>query len=80
MVGCFLRKSTGGRIVADQAGEKRTGIFQRKSSEDFVVLWRGQEICSYPSIEAFVDAHLEGLKALDSNQAELLESYYRTLR
>ena len=76
MVGCFQRKSTGRNVVT----EEKTGIFHRKSKQDYVVLWRGQEVCHYRSIKEFVDAHVEGMKALEENQAELLDHYYRTLR
>jgi hypothetical protein len=76
MVGCFQRKSTGRNVVA----EEKTGIFRQKSTDDYVVLWRGQEVCRYRSIKEFVEAHVEGLQALEENQAELLDHYYRTLR
>ena len=56
----------------------KTGLFYRKSSDDYVVLWHGREICHYPSMEAFVIAHAEGLESLEANQAELLASYYRS--
>lgn len=56
----------------------RTGLFHRKSTDDYVVLWQGRQIGIYPSIEAFVDAHLEGLIALEQNQNDLLETLYRS--
>ena len=42
-------------------------------------MWKGREICRYASVRDFVDAHAEGLAALEANQADLLESYYRDL-
>ena len=56
----------------------KTGIFQAKSRDDYVVLWRGMEICRYDSMDAFVRAHQEGLRALEKKQAKLLESYYKS--
>lgn len=76
MVGWFQRKSSNRVFMTSP----RTGVFYRKTKDDYVVLWQGREICCYESIEAFIDAHLEGLEALESIQHELLESYYRTLR
>lgn len=54
-----------------------TGLFYRRSSDDFVVLWKGQQIAHYDSIESFIDAHLDGLRALEANQADLLLRLYR---
>ena len=65
------------RAMADQPARK-TGLFHRKSSDDYVVLWQGREICRYASMEAFVAAHAEGLESLEANQAELLASYYKS--
>lgn len=76
MVGCFQRKSTD----IHMAQELKTGIFLEKSTGEYIVLWKGQEACRYESMASFIEAHHEGMKALESNQAELLESYYRTLR
>ena len=61
------------------AENSKTGLFQQKSTNDYVLLWRGQEIRRYPSIEAFVEEHELGLRALEETQAELLGSYYRSL-
>lgn len=60
--------------------DKKTGIFHSKSAEELVVMAAGKEICRYASIEEFVCAHQQGLKALEENQADLLERYYKTLR
>ena len=62
-----------------QEQEARTGLFQQKTTKDYVVLWKGREICRYASVRDFVDAHGEGLAALEVNQEDLLESYYRDL-
>ena len=43
------------------------------------MLWRGQEVVRYKSIEDFVEAHQAGLKALDECQADLLEKYYQSI-
>lgn len=75
MVGWFQRKSTGINVTAE--AKPRTGLFQQKSSHDYVVLWQGREICRYKNVEDFIQAHIEGLRALDANQAELLESFYQ---
>jgi hypothetical protein len=62
-----------------QEPEARTGLFEQKTTNDYVVMWKGREICRYASVRHFVDAHAEGLAALEANQADLLESYYRDL-
>lgn len=58
---------------------KRSGVFYSKTGKDYVVLWQGREICRYQTMADFVNAHVEGLKALDDSQADLLESYYRSI-
>lgn len=63
--------------MADQLAPK-TGLFHRKSSDDYVVLWQDREICRYASMAAFVAAHAEGLESLEANQAELLASFYKS--
>lgn len=60
-----------------QEQEGRTGLFEQKSTNDYVVIWKGREICRYASVRDFVEAHAQGLAALEANQADLLESYYR---
>ena len=57
----------------------RTGIFHRRSTGDYVVLWKGREICRYATIEDFIIEHERGLRAMEENQAELLGSIYRNL-
>ncbi len=61
------------------ADSKRTGVFYSKSGDDYAVLWQGREICRYQTMEAFIDAHKAGLDALEANQADLLEGYYRSM-
>ena len=56
----------------EQEPEARTGLFQQKTTNDYVVMWKGREICRYASVRDFVDAHAEGLAALDASQADLL--------
>ena len=65
--------------MADKTEKKPTGVFYSKSGKDYVVLWRGQEVVRYASIEDFVEAHQAGLLALDEHQADLLEKYYRSI-
>ena len=60
-----------------QDPEARTGLFQQKTTKDYVVMWKGREICRYASVQDFVYAHGEGLAALETSQEDLLESYYR---
>ena len=60
-----------------QEQEGRTGLFEQKSTNDYVVMWKGREICRYASVRDFVEAHAQGLVALEANQADFLESYYR---
>lgn len=60
-----------------QEPEARTGLFHQKTTNDYVVMWKGREICRYASVRDFVDDHAEGLAALEANQVELLESFYK---
>ena len=60
-----------------QKPETRTGLLEQKTTNDYVVMWKGREICRYASVRDFVEAHAQGLVALEANQADLLESYYR---
>ena len=62
-----------------QEPEARTGLFERKTTNDYVVMWKGREICRHASLRDFVNAHAEDLAALEVSQAELLESYYKDL-
>ncbi|MBT5154649.1 MAG: hypothetical protein HOM44_11235 [Gammaproteobacteria bacterium] len=62
-----------------QKPETRTGLFEQKTTNDYVVMWKGREICRYATVWDFVDAHAQGLAALEANQADLLESYYSDL-
>ena len=55
----------------------KTGIFQLKEQDSIVVLWRGQEISRYDSIEIFVDAHLELVDLLEKKFESLLEEEYK---
>jgi hypothetical protein len=55
----------------------RTGIFQLEKQAGIVVLWRGQEICRYDSIELFVDTHLALVDLLEKKLEKLLEEEYR---
>ena len=55
----------------------RTGVFRLPGDEGVVVFWQGREIARYPSMEAFVTTHLDGISALEANQEELLQSAYR---
>ena len=65
--------------MTDKADKKPSGVFFSKSGGDYVVLWKGQEVVRYASIEAFVEAHQAGLLALDESQADLLEKYYQSI-
>ena len=58
---------------------KKTGVFYSKADENFVVLWRGREICRYQTMEEFVEAHARGLDSLEDSQADLLERYYNNI-
>ena len=66
--------------MVKQKWKPKTGIFLHREDADFVVLWQGREICRYATVEEFIDAHIAGLQALDTSQADLLESYYKTLK
>ncbi len=64
---------------AEMKKESRTGLFYRKSSKDYVLLWQNREIACYQDVDEFVRAHMQGLTELESRQAELLESQYKSL-
>ena len=63
--------------MPQQNTKNKTGIFQLGSPPVIVVMWNGREICRYASIEEFVDAHLEGIAALETKQEKLLIEAYR---
>ena len=63
--------------MSKQKKKNQTGIFQSKLPAAIVVMWKGREICRYMSIEEFVDAHLEGIAALELKQEKLLSETYR---
>ena len=63
--------------MSTQKKKNQTGIFQSELPAAIVVMWRGREICRYVSIEEFVDAHLEGIAALEAKQEKLLNEAYR---
>ena len=65
--------------MTQKAEKSRSGLFHSRSSGNYVLLWRGQEVCRYESVEAFIEAHYAGLRALDDSQAELLEKYYQSI-
>ena len=58
---------------------KKTGVFKRGSGDSVIVLWRGQEIATYPSMAAFVESHMHGQLVLQQRQEDLLEQEYRDL-
>lgn len=62
-----------------ESAKKRSGVFFSKSGNDFVVMWQDREVCRYKTMEAFVDAHVDGLAALEASQADLLERYYNSI-
>ena len=55
----------------------RTGVFWDQSREQVLVYWRDQVIAQYPSMAAFVAAHLELGNALDEHQQQLLLAEYQ---
>ena len=63
--------------MSTQKKKNQTGIFQSELAAAIVVMWKGREIYRYVSIEEFVDAHLEGIAALELKQEKLLSETYR---
>ena len=63
--------------MTGRKAKSRTGIFHSKNPLAIVVVWRGQEICRYGSMEEFVDSHIEGVEALEKKQEDLLADEYR---
>jgi hypothetical protein len=55
----------------------RTGVFWDQSREQVLVYWRDQVIAQYPSMAAFVAAHLELVNALDEQQQQVLLAEYQ---
>ena len=55
----------------------RTGVFWDQSREQVLVYWRDQLVAQYPSIAAFVVAHLELVNALDEQQQQVLLAEYQ---
>ena len=57
--------------------KSRTGIFHSKNPTAIVVMWRGQEICHYGSMDEFVDSHLALVETLEKKQEDVLAEAYR---
>jgi hypothetical protein len=55
----------------------RTGVFWDQSREQVLVYWRDQLVAQYPSMAAFVAAHLELVNALDEHQQQVLLAEYQ---
>ena len=55
----------------------RTGVFWDQSREQVLVYWRDQLVAQYPSMAAFVAAHLELVNALDEQQQQGLLAEYQ---
>jgi len=55
----------------------RTGVFWDQSREQVLVYWRDQLVAQYPSMAAFVAAHLELVNALDEQQQQVLLAGYQ---
>ena len=55
----------------------RTGVFLDQSREQVLVYWRDQLVAQYPSMAAFVAAHLELVNALDEQQQQVLLAEYQ---
>ena len=55
----------------------RTGVYLDKKKTEVHIYWRGQKVMTYPSMEAFIEAHLAALDALDRRQEALLEDEYQ---
>ncbi|MBT6793292.1 MAG: hypothetical protein HOA39_12710 [Gammaproteobacteria bacterium] len=55
----------------------RTGVFWDQSREQMLVYWRDQLVAQYPSMAAFVAAHLELVNALDEQQQQVLLAEYQ---
>ncbi len=50
--------------------QKKTGIFYRKNPAAVVVMHNGEELYQYPSVEAFVDAHVEAIEGIKRREAK----------
>ena len=55
----------------------RTGVFWDQSREQVLVYSRDQLVAQYPSMAAFVAAHLELVNALDEQQQQVLLAEYQ---
>ena len=55
----------------------RTGVFWDQSREQVLVYWRDHLVAQYPSMAAFVAAHLELVNALDEQQQQVLLAEYQ---
>ena len=55
----------------------RTGVFWDQSREQVLVYWRDQLVAQYPSMAAFVAAHLELVNALAEQQQQVLLAEYQ---
>jgi len=56
---------------------KRSGIFYVKEPAGVVVIWRGEVVDRYASVEALVESHLKGQQALEREMERVLQTQYR---
>ncbi|MFT7132739.1 MAG: hypothetical protein ACI81O_001451 [Cyclobacteriaceae bacterium] len=56
---------------------KRSGIFYVKEPAGVVVMWRGEVVERYASVEALVEGHLKGQQALEREMERVLQAQYR---
>jgi len=62
-------------MANNQAG--RSGIFYVKAPAGVVVMWQGEVVERYLSVEALVETHMKGVQALEREMERILEAQYR---
>ncbi|MAI41931.1 MAG: hypothetical protein ACJ0Q6_04160 [Candidatus Azotimanducaceae bacterium] len=61
------------------SGEKlksKSGIFYSKTSSGVIVMFRGEEVFRYKTVEELIEVHIKAINALEEKQEAELEKNY----
>lgn len=64
-------------MSGSQQTRKKTGIFHSKMPPGVVVMWRGETVQRYRTVEELVETHVKGVAALEEQMERVLEAQYR---
>jgi hypothetical protein len=55
----------------------KTGVFYTKEPEGVAILFRGQQVFRYKSVDEFIETHIKAVQALEEKQESALASEYQ---